>query len=396
MPQFLAFILSTGAINAIYGNIAASLLLILFYPAIKGSKIAIGGVYGMPLWLLFSFGFTYVIFGAFTLQGIEFYMLSPLLAYLSGWTIGSVNRNHLESSTRSFVMFIIAGYSVHAALNLSINVGRARWDLIDFFSESGRAATGSGTINTLAFSLIAYFLVVEKKKKIKLIGIFFFSISLVYAFVLGSRTQFLIMGVVAVVVIVVYFHEQYTWAWLPRFIVCATGITITCIAIYQKNLWGIQDAIESSNLFARNLESLAQQQADSYRMTSVLRGLLLTFEYPFGGLEQTNYYHNMWLDAGRVAGLIPFLLLLSYSLISVFHIIRIFCNKSAPVSFRYMLLCLYIGVLANFFVEPVLEGIIDFFLMFCRINGLVDCYYYMNLGMSSDVKTCVEENYANR
>ena len=40
-----------------------------------------------------------------------------------------------------------------------------------------------------------------------------------------------------------------------------------------------------------------------------------------------------------------------------------------------MILCVYIGIQINFFVEPILEGLLDFFLVFTLINGMIECYY---------------------
>lgn len=375
MPQLIVFTLSTGAVNTIYGNIVGSLWLIFVSQYIKEKRIVLGGVKGFSFWLLFAFGFIYVVFGVFSLQGIEFYMITPLLTYMSGWVICRLGDDK-EAIIKSVIYAMILGYGLHALLNYIINIGRTRWNLTDFFSGSLRSATGSGVINTYVFSLLIYFVVVEKKNRFKLLGLICFIISVLYGFLLGTRTQFLILIVVSIVSLSFYFFEKNGLRGVFDFLL----IVIMAIAVigwgYSTNFSDIRTMVDSTNLAKRFIDSATQMTSDEYRISSVMRGLLTTFEYPLGGLQETSYYHNMWLDAGRVAGLFPMLLLLMYSAVTSFHASEIFSDKDVSIELRYIILAVCLGVQMNFFVEPVLEGIMDFFLMFCRVNGMIDCLYY--------------------
>ena len=68
---------------------------------------------------------------------------------------------------------------------------------------------------------------------------------------------------------------------------------------------------------AAGVGSRALHEADQYRISSIFRGFTTMFDHPFGGLINESYYHNMWLDIGRVAGLIPFLIMTSYSIVTL-------------------------------------------------------------------------------
>ena len=100
------------------------------------------------------------------------------------------------------------------------------------------------------------------------------------------------------------------------------------------------------------------------------------FNYPLGGLRETSYYHNLWLDVGRVAGIFPFLCMIVYTIAINWHAIQIIKDKQVSIWFRYLILCVYLGIQINFFVEPILEGLLDFFLIFTVINGMLECYYH--------------------
>ena len=375
MPQLIVFALSTGAVNTIYGNIAGSLWLIFASQYIKEKRILLGGIKCISFWLLFAFGFIYVVFGDFSLQGIEFYMFTPLLTYMSGWVICRLSDNK-EIRIKSVIYAMVLGYGLHALLNYIINIGRTRWTLTDFFSGSLRAATGSGVINTLVFSMLIYFIVVEKKKLLKLLGIICFTASVLYAFLLGTRTQFLILIVVSITSLAFYFFDKNGILGVFKFLLIVTAVIAVLVWGYSTDFAGVRTMIDSTNLAKRFTDSATRTVSDEYRMNSIMRGLMITLEHPLGGLKETSYYHNMWLDAGRVAGLFPMFLLLIYSAITSIHASRVFLDEYVSIELRYIILAIYLGVQMNFFVEPVLEGIMDFFLMFCRVNGMIDCLYY--------------------
>ena len=90
------------------------------------------------------------------------------------------------------------------------------------------------------------------------------------------------------------------------------------------------------------------------------------------------YFHNMWLDISRVAGIIPMVLMLLYNGITLQHTVQLFRNKQIDIATRYVAISVYIGCLMNFCVEPVLDGLVSFFLSFCIINGITDSMNFHN------------------
>lgn len=384
MIYLFSYVISTGCANAVYGSLIFSLFALIVYQWRKKRKLAIAGVRTTSCTLLMAFGGAYVLFGAFSIRGIEFYLVAPILCYLAGYMILYVNEQK-ERTVSLFLFSILLGLSTHALLNFIINVGRERWQLEDFFSGGIRAATGSGFLNTMALSLLAYFLLIEKRKLLKLLGTALFVIALLYAFLLGTRTQFVIFFVVSAVIVVLYLHESRSIKVRRRVLSALILLAVVIVVAYQRDFLNMRSTILDSNLFYRFTDS-ATEGSDEYRISSVLTGFINTLEHPFGGLSDLSYYHNMWLDVGRVGGLLPMLFLLLYSIVVFYHVVLLFCKKELSKNTRYLLLSIYIAVFINFFTEPVLEGMIDFFLMFCRVNGLVDALYYSLKNNTEEIK----------
>ena len=375
MSLVLTTLLSSGAINQVYGSIALSLYIIFAIPLLRRRRAQLNAMVSPAFWVLFFFGITYVVIGNFTLRGIEFYLFTPVLAYTAGWCIVENNQKR-ERTIALYIAFIVIGYGVHSLLKYSINAEQVvRWELTDFFSGQVRAATGSGCVNTIILSLFAYLVYIEKNKIIKVTGFILFIISVLYALLLGTRTQFIIFVAVNLVIFTASKVEIHGLKGIFHLAIIFALVFTICSLLYQNNVFEIKTYIETSNLMQRDIDSYEQRKADQYRLTSVLRGFLTMFAYPFGGLEDEPYYHNMWLDIGRIGGLIPFIIMVSYSVVTFSHVVRIFLDRTKERRIRYLLMSVYLGVTINFFVEPILEGLLDFFLIFCFMNGMVEYYY---------------------
>ena len=375
--SILIAVYSTGAVNQVYAALLFSIVILVGKPILSRSKIYVNGLGSPAFWALFLFGFTYVIIGELTIQGLLYYFTIPCLVFLAGWALMDQG-GHDPETVITVSKFMALGYGIHALLNYVTNFGRPRWLLTDFFSGEFRAATGSGAINTLIFSLLICVICLERRIVIKLLGLSFFTISFLYAFQLGSRTQFIIMIAVNLITLFLLLHERSgKWAVL-KFVAILVVMGVLLYFMYSSNLFGIQEAYEATNLAVRFTDDLSD--SDGYRFSSVWRGIVTMLDYPLGGLKEEEYYHNLWLDIGRISGIVPFLIMMAYSFLTFFHVIKLFRDKSLDKKVRYVLLSIYLGTLMNFFVEPILEGLINSFYSFTFLNGLTESLYRWEYG----------------
>lgn len=374
MPQLLLFLFSTGMLNTLYSSIAISVIIILVYQLIKTKQVKLAAMRSISFLMLYLFGVFYFLFGVFTIQGVMHYLVSPLLTFIAGWTIVSANKQNQEQTVKSMIYALVLGYGLHALLNYVINVGKPRWLLIDFFSGSIRAATGSGAINTIIFSMLFYVMIIEKRILVKMTGIVILMVSILYAFLLGTRTQFIILLIVFIISIVVHSHEKHGRSALIRSLLIIVFLTSMFIIMYQQDFLSMRNAIEKSNLMLR-FQDINLRVSDDTRKNRYLEGIAGLIDHPFGKSDiHTGYYHNFWLDIGRIGGIIPFIIMAGFSYITFTHMLQIFRDKRTDIGLRYMLLGIYIGIQMNFFVEPILEGFFDFFLINCFINGMTESF----------------------
>ena len=378
MEELIFFILTTGVNNSIYVFLFLTLAYIIIYQSIKHNKIMLINIKdNVPIIYLAIFGITYSIFGGFLIESTS-YLLTPIMVYVLGGCIGYINRKKIDDKIISICYASMIGFAIHVFLNYVSNIGNQRFELTDFYSKSIQAATGSGMLNTFVFSIFFCVLLLEKRIKYKLIGIICFVISLLYSFLLGTRTQFIVLAVTFMVSYLLLLYETKKIKKISKLLLSSFVIIAIIFVAYKYDLFSIATNFQESNLMYRLTEDIKYTgSSDLSRKSRLINGFFNLFKYPFGVDSYMPYYHNLWLDVGRIAGIIPTLFLFGYTVVTYVHMIKIFINKKIAITVRYTILTIYLGFFINFFVEPVLEGMIEFFWLFCMFNGLVE-YYYRN------------------
>ena len=292
----------------------------------------------------------------------------PVVAFAIGWLIAEGSS---DKQIRDGILALTAGFGTYATLNMLVNIGNNRYRLIDFWTGTYRAATGSGALNTLPISVAPYAVKFEKRLPVKIMFLALFFATIQYMFMLGTRTQFAILLLIVILAALQFAYSEQGIAGVLKCIGIMAVISLIAFLLYHFNVLSIRDYILSTNLAARYERRASLENADSFRFQSFWIGLRELIQYPMGGRASQVYRHNMWLDVGRVSGIIPFCLLLVYSIKNFANVTVIWKNTKILPSLRYLLLFLYIGAYVNCFVEPIWEGALNFFLALCVVDGMV-------------------------
>lgn len=383
MVYALLFLLTCGALRWGYAYTLVFFAVVIGYQLYKRRDISMSYIQKSEIWLLLFFGIFYIIGAGVDFDHIQNYLVLPIFAYIIGWTCVDTDfclkREVCEINQTRFKNYILAltlGFGLYVSLNFFINQGTGRYLLEDFWSGEFKSATGSGCLNTFIVSLTVYSFVFEKRKKIKAILMAVTVISVMYMFILATRTQFVILSVSLIISIFFYLKEKHGVSGAVKAIVVILLIAAVGFGVYYYNLFGLKDIINHTNIASRIIERKGLEESDQIRTNGFISGIKGVFEHPLGVGSNEFYRHNMWLDIGRVSGIIPFAVMITYTVKTFIHAYRLFRYKVLDTGLRYMIILIYIGVGLNFFVEPVLEGLISFFLVFMLVNGMTDCFYY--------------------
>lgn len=312
-----------------------------------------------------------------------------LLFFLGNWLVKE-DKNY--NKTIKYLLTIIISFTLYGVLStqkvisLYGNSTQARNSIgrvgLDIWSNNVVSATALNAWLAFGLSLLALLFIkdytLEEWKKIKLFSLICFVLSAYGVIQLGNRTGVVIT--IVTFIITLLFSSKLSVKKIFNLILLLLLFIFGRI-LYKMNLFGLKNIVESSYLFGRFMDS---NLTEDPRVESWKAAFIGLFENPMGGKETImplNSAHNMWLDVGYETGIIPFTLLIIFTIMTLNYIIK-FIRKDHPPLVKGLILTLYTSFLLTFFVEPVLLGLNEYFTIFCLLMGVV---YRLNQDSSSSV-----------
>lgn len=372
---FLAFFLLNGQIlkvDAVFGSLLVlSLSYLLFYPPARD-----GITTAMKQ---FSYPMCYFI-------GLNFFNLDRN---------GPMATEVTEKKISAALIVLTLGAFTHYLLNMVSNMGSVSRNTVDIWTKEIIGATGQAALAVMATGVFAALLFSEKKPFVKLIAAAGIIMILLYNLVLAGRTLIVLTALVlmaAIVYRIIHSDIERKFQTIISVIVVVAAI----IVIYVYDIWGVRSAVLSSNLSARFNQMLV---SDDSRMAAKLGFIKNMLRYPFGGgniRRVTGHYaHELYLDIYSDTGIVGYVATIYAVIITLKRLNAVLKNANAESDTKLLQLCFYIALLAEFFVEPIVQGIPWMFCAFCFSSGLLGSYISC-LNQSRNYIICdSEQRYKN-
>jgi hypothetical protein len=326
--------------------------------------------------LLLIFSIVYAAFYLFQedvlVQNFIFYLIFPCLFYLIGKYFASRTSNNNELIYLFLAIAIL--FATTALISVGLNLatlgfnGRGR-DLQLFWNGRYISATGMASYFSLVMCIPAIILISKKKLQLiyKIITLIVFIISLLCAFRLGSRTQVVIFAVTGLIAFSYLLLNQNFNKNIKLVIVLITS-TFILNMYFPLDLDSDYLSVLGDRLRVTDSNTTAGGRTDKW-----LRSLYNLFNKPFGwNISEFGYSHNLWLDVAQSNGIIPFFLLLIFSLRSCLRVMRLILNNNANFILRSIILIFFVSFYLIFFVEPILLGAFSLFILYCFFQGFMN------------------------
>ncbi len=236
-------------------------------------------------------------------------LASILVALVFGGVIFHYQKYKIKLNLLGFYLFglFLDNFTIiaYSFLNNPLLYGYGM--LISPFSNEEINSPGVSNMLAISFSYF-YFFAIYKKENIfiKLLSIIVIVISLACAIFLGGRMFF----IVAFITIIFYFITHVS---VKNSVLFFIMVFLVCISVGY--LISMNEYLASKLDFTIN--RFINEGLHSLRFQHYLHGLEMFFLHPLGGfevdtaIEDTKWYHNIFLDTARVAGWIPVLFLLA-------------------------------------------------------------------------------------
>lgn len=235
-----------------------------------------------------------------------------------------------------------------------------------FWMQKGAVLSATGIGSYFAVNLALFPLLFDTHNlKHKVIVLILWLLAAFSTINMSNRTGVLIMLLVLFIFILIGDNKLWAAFYVSLFL----G---SIFSLYSIDAWGLRTWFNSSLYFDRLINTDIREEGS--RLIIWQKSLNGLVSYPFGNIYNIiggNYAHNLWLDIGRRAGIIPLLPLLYFTITFIVNIIRIATNKLIEESFRTLIAGAGIAFYITFSLEPIMEGFFIFFLFYCFYCGLI-------------------------
>ena len=334
----------------------------------------------MEFVLLFLFSITYGLFYSFDPVGgnqyIFIYMFTPPFLYLWGKFI--INKTTTPDQLMYIFLCIGAIFSLPALISVLLNIQEGGFAQADrnipmFWSSQARNATGMAIMFVFNMCIPAILLAGFKRFNLitKVCLTLLFILSFLCVLRLGSRTQLVVVLFTFLATLFYVFPKQTIKQNMMLFtILLLFGFYVFRNVSFDLN----QDWLTS---FAGRMENHGGEDIASGggRTERWYKSLQNIIHKPLGwNISEFGYSHNLWLDAARAGGVIPFGLLLIFCIKSFVNSKKTMSLEPYNIPFNIIILSYFMAFLLQFMVEPILDGAFLFFSLFCICTGAVKQY----------------------
>lgn len=336
---------------------------------------------------LFSISY-YLLAVIYNSSMMTYYVIPLLVGPFIGYSIGIIlldnSYQDYSKGLKIIIYTIVFGRFIHGLLNFISSSGYTGYirNGLDFWTKTIIAATGQGALMTMAISLLFYSVFVVKKSNIfeKAATLLCVIVSLVNSLLSASRTAMIIMVLVFILCAITYIlisNEEESKK--RKLIVGMVVLGLLFFWVYRSNTFGVKSYWESTPLFERINTVTSYEMGDQNRMMMITTTLNEALDRPLGNGNMSSTAHNLWLDVLKQTGWLPFVLLVSFTVITLKRLIRMIRNERIPTDVKFLLFSVLTGAIFNFAVEPIFKGMPYYFVSFCVIAGAMERYSnYMN------------------
>jgi len=306
-----------------------------------------------------------VSFFAFSYQ-MGFYSVMGFCLPMA-YYIGSNIRNDDQRSIKKLIYIIAFGMACHMVLNFLLEIlfwhdrlyylfGKVThydiW-LFDVIPPSGQSQEGglfsnilftrvktTGTsINYIMLAAISYYLFkYETDKKAKYIGIILFVLSTIYCLALGRRTSFIVLEISLLLSFILdnLGKENHINKKTIKILLMFSILVVIIVVLAVFNVFGLKDLLLKFSIFNK----IINQGFKTNRLEILFKSMAVAPKYLFGGRKMSaevgDVVHDLWGDIYDYAGIVPYILMLVYSL-KLFKDMIVLC-KSHNIKKEYRLL----------------------------------------------------------
>lgn len=312
------------------------------------------------------------IFILLCLFGLTFFLFSYKLGFYSvmgfcipmAYYIGSNIKEPSEDNIKKIIYIIAFGMASHVVLNFAYDFSifgikfSESYNHFDFWTRNEIKET-LVAVNYVFIIGIVYFLIkYEKNSYIRIAAIILLILIYIYNFGLGRRTPvlLLIISIFASLIIDIRLSNKINYKRIGLIALIVIAIFVLLSIMYINNTFGIKDTLFKFVV----IRKFVTEGLKTERLELFVNGLKLMPYHLWGGQEISNsvgiYIHDLWMDTYDYAGIVPYVLLIIYSIYYLINMIKLVKNKNISNNYKLLFIVLFIVCFLQLCLDPIMTG----------------------------------------
>ncbi|MDO4197484.1 MAG: O-antigen polymerase [Erysipelotrichaceae bacterium] len=331
------------------------------------------------------------IFILLCLFGISFFAFSYKLGFYAvmgfclpmGYYIGVNIKDPSQDNIKKVLYIIALGMCIHVILNgiydMYMHINKVNFlssNHYDFWTRDRMSSTATALNLDILIGMLYYIIRYEKNKVLKYSSIIGFAIAIAYCIFAGRRTPLLLIAICLFVSFVYegfiknILTEKQKKLFIGLFI--AGVLVVLGVAVsYETDFLGCQAFFNKFYIIYKFRQGLL----DNSRINAYISAVKLMPSHPWGCQEISGItgiqVHDLWVDIYDYAGVVSWGLMLVYTTYYFFMFIKVMKLKNVDDSIKVMLLTVFVCIVLQMFLEPVMTGS-SIFAIICVIIGAIE------------------------
>lgn len=332
------------------------------------------------------------VFIVLCLFAVSFYAFSHQLGFYSvmGFTlpmayyVGSNMHEPNENKVKNIVYLFAVSMGCHVMLNgiyeYIVHGSHGFFQSTthyDFWTREKISNTSTAINADLMLGSLYYLIFHEKNRRIRVLNLVVFFLSMFYLVVIGRRTPVLLA---LIAFILSYVYETFVLKqgsakirkWFISVIAFVTVFAVLFFTAYYLNLFNCQPYLNNYHIVIKFTRGFINDQ----RFELYFGSFKLMPQYLWGGQHISTILgeqvHDFWIDIYDYAGIISCLIMIVYSVLFVKNLIAFYKSKAVNNDLKIFMVGIMSCIVIQMFLEPVMTGASLFLISAIIINALLE------------------------
>lgn len=281
----------------------------------------------------------------------------PMAYYIGG------KLDKKEDNIKRLIYIIAMGMGIHVLLNMAYDFTIYGTDLFnhtshyDIWLQDEAMPTAVATNYMILTGCIYYLIFKENNRKIKYGILFVYLVMMIYNITVGRRTPILMLGICLMLgVFFDFFVFGSNKKVLKKAFIIFIVIVLVAGAVWTFDLFGVRTVLYHMPF----LTKFREYGLDTGRFDIMIQGIKMMPTYLWGGQYISGIMeiqiHDLWLDIYDYAGIIPFILMLVFTIYEIVCFIKLLLNKKISSNFKLLLIGVYTSCMFQAMLEPLMTG----------------------------------------